>query len=65
MLAITDGYYYKNYMNPRTVNEDLAIFVCYNKARKLLCDTVASFENGLCDPETIFSDSSADDIPAK
>lgn len=64
MLAVTDGRYYKNYMQPRVVNEDLALFTCYNKARKLSCDTVASFKDGLCDPETIFSGSAAEDVPA-
>ena len=64
MFAVTDGRYYKNYMKPRVVNEDLAIFTCYNKTRNLLCDTVASFKNGLCDPETIFSGSNAEDVPA-
>jgi len=64
MLAVTDGRYYKNYMKPRAVNEDLAIFTCYNKARKLSCDTVASFTKGLCDPETIFTDTGAEDVRA-
>ena len=64
MLAVTDGRYYKNYMEPRAINEDLAIFTHYNKARNLLCDTVASFKDGLVDPETIFTDTGAEDIPA-
>lgn len=65
MLAVTDGYYYKSHTKPRAVNEDLVLFTCYNKTRNLLCDTVASFKNGLCDPETIFSDSSAEGIPVQ
>ena len=64
MLAVTDGRYYKNYMKPRAVNDDLAIFTCYNKNRKVLCDTVASFTNGLCDPDTIFTDTGAEDVRA-
>ena len=62
MLAVTDGRYYKRYMEPRALSEDLAIFTCYNKARKLHCDTVASFTHGLCDPETIFDGSDAMDV---
>ena len=64
MLAVTDGKYYKRYMEPRVVNEDLAIFTHYNKSRNLLCDTVASLKNGLCDPETIFTDDGTEDRPA-
>ena len=65
MLAVTDGKYYKNYMKARAVNEDLAIFTHYNKARNLLHDTVASFKDGLCDPETIFNCSDTEDVLAE
>ena len=64
MLAVTHGVYYKEYVEPRAINEDLAIFTHYNKARNLLCDTVASFKDGLVDPETIFTDTGAEDVPA-
>jgi hypothetical protein len=64
MLAVTKGHDDKNYMEPRAVNTDLATFTCYNKARKLSCDTVASFSRGLCDPETIFSGSDSEDVPS-
>ena len=65
MLAVTDGKYYKSYMEPRTVSKDLAIFTHYNKARNLLCDTVASFKDGLCNPEAIFNGSETKDVPAE
>jgi hypothetical protein len=64
MLALTNGRYYKNYMEPRDVGSDLAIFTCYNKARNVLCDTVASFTHGLCDPESIFTDTRPEDVRA-
>jgi hypothetical protein len=64
MLAVTDGLYYKSDVEPRAVSEDLAVFTCFDKARGLYCDTVASFKDGLCDPETVFDGSDAPDIPA-
>ena len=64
MLAVTNGYYYKNYMKPRAINEDLAIFTHYDKARKVFCDTVVSFKDGLCDPDTIFNGNDTEDVPA-
>jgi hypothetical protein len=64
MLTVTDGRYYKRDVKPRVINEDLALFTCYNKTRNLSCDTVASFKHGLCDTETIFTDSGEEDVPA-
>ena len=64
ILATTRGFYHKKYMKPKALNEDLVLFTCFDKTRKLSCDTVASFKNGLCDPETIFTDDGTEDVPA-
>ena len=65
MFAVTGGQYYKKHMEPRAVNKDLVLFTCYNKARNLTCDTVASFKDGLCDPDTIFNGSDTEDVLAE
>ena len=65
IFAVTDGRYYKNHVKPREISEDVVVFTCFNKARGLYCDTVASFKNGLCDPEDIFDGSASLDVPAK
>ena len=59
MLAVTDGHYYRNYKEPRALDEDLVLFTCFNKTHNLSHDTVASFSRGLCDSKALFTD---DDI---
>jgi hypothetical protein len=56
MLALTNGFHYRNYKEPRAFDEDLVLFTCFNKSRKLSWDTLASLKHGLCDPKTVYAD---------
>ena len=64
MFADTSGFYYKKLMKPRAIDKDLVLFTCFNKERGLSHSTVASLKDGLCDLDTIFTDTGAEDVQA-